>query len=315
MKFLRKNPFLVFTAILLVYVFLVGQGVVRPVRLLDTDYSHWLILEAGSDLSANRILTITTGDSARTITLSGNPTLADWFDQNVKQAATPIFDSLFLNDSENSKQTQGITVNQGENDDELISLKSSDVAHGVTDLTETDTFGYVKKYEATSGGMGFYGFTEAVAGIFIGAVTTSADTAKNANALAPVMINISQKNGTSTAAISEDGNLLVIQDHFSTRFIFDEDGDMLYDGAAPANYDAYDDGLLANDLNMVLSGKGDQTLGYGERALRELGILSSDEGTFVSTRNINKLVLGALGQLWEKDRILEKRISELETRK
>jgi hypothetical protein len=94
MKFLRKNPFLVFTAILLVYAFLVGQGVVRPVRLIDTDYSHWLILEAGSDLSANRILTLTTGDSARTVTLSGNPTLADWFDQAVKTTSSPTFAGL-----------------------------------------------------------------------------------------------------------------------------------------------------------------------------------------------------------------------------
>lgn len=46
------------------------------VRVLDTDASHALEFWAGSDLSANRKLTITTGDADRTLTLSGNATLS-----------------------------------------------------------------------------------------------------------------------------------------------------------------------------------------------------------------------------------------------
>jgi hypothetical protein len=57
----------------------------------DTNASHQLIITPGSDLAADRVLTLTTGDSARTITLSGNPTLSDWFDQSVKAAASPTF--------------------------------------------------------------------------------------------------------------------------------------------------------------------------------------------------------------------------------
>ena len=65
-------------------------------HLLDTDASHDLIIAPGSNLTADRTLTLTTGDAARTITLSGNPTLADWFDQSVKTAATPTFARLTL---------------------------------------------------------------------------------------------------------------------------------------------------------------------------------------------------------------------------
>ncbi len=54
-------------------------------HLLDTDASHDLIIKPGSDLSADRTLTVTTGNSNRTIILSGNPTLSDWFDQTVKE--------------------------------------------------------------------------------------------------------------------------------------------------------------------------------------------------------------------------------------
>ncbi len=44
-------------------------------RLRDTNASHALILQAGSDLSADRILQIITGDSARTLTLTGDASI------------------------------------------------------------------------------------------------------------------------------------------------------------------------------------------------------------------------------------------------
>lgn len=45
-------------------------------HLLDTDASHDLILKPGSNLTADRTLTITTGDADRTLTLSGNATIS-----------------------------------------------------------------------------------------------------------------------------------------------------------------------------------------------------------------------------------------------
>lgn len=59
--------------------------------ILDTDATHTLSIVPGSNLTANRTLTISTGDASRTITLNGNTTLNDWFDQSVKQSATPTF--------------------------------------------------------------------------------------------------------------------------------------------------------------------------------------------------------------------------------
>ena len=60
----------------------------------DTGGDHQLIITPGTNLSADRVLTLTTGDSARTVTLSGNPTLSDWFDQGVKTSSTPGFAGL-----------------------------------------------------------------------------------------------------------------------------------------------------------------------------------------------------------------------------
>lgn len=65
-------------------------------HILDTNASHDLIIAPGSDLAADRTLTLTTGDASRTLTINGNATINDWFDQSVKIAASPTFAGLTL---------------------------------------------------------------------------------------------------------------------------------------------------------------------------------------------------------------------------
>lgn len=67
-------------------------------HILDTDASHDLIIAPGSNLTADRTLTLTTGNASRTITISGNPTLADWFDQAVKKASDVEFNRVQIID-------------------------------------------------------------------------------------------------------------------------------------------------------------------------------------------------------------------------
>lgn len=65
-------------------------------KIRDLNASHGLIIAPGSDLTTDRTLTLVTGDASRTLTLTGNPTLADWFDQSVKTTASPTFVNLML---------------------------------------------------------------------------------------------------------------------------------------------------------------------------------------------------------------------------
>ena len=80
-----------------------GLGVVASgsfantaLKIQDTNASNTLAIVPGSDLTLDRTLTVTTGDASRTITLNGNPTLNDWFDQSVKTSASPTFAGLTL---------------------------------------------------------------------------------------------------------------------------------------------------------------------------------------------------------------------------
>jgi len=68
----------------------------ESLHILDTNATHDLIIKPGSNLTADRIFTIITGDAARSLTLSGNPTLSDWFDQSTKTSTTPTFAGLII---------------------------------------------------------------------------------------------------------------------------------------------------------------------------------------------------------------------------
>ena len=78
--------------------------------------------------------------------------------------ATNIFISstgnVLLNDSANADTTQGLTINQGASDDQILALKSSDIAHGLTTLAETDTFAAWQKNSATGGGLQLTAITD-----------------------------------------------------------------------------------------------------------------------------------------------------------
>lgn len=54
----------------------------------------YLALSPSDSLSADRTLSIVMGNADRTLTLSGNPTISDWFDQSVKTTASPTFLSV-----------------------------------------------------------------------------------------------------------------------------------------------------------------------------------------------------------------------------
>ena len=58
----------------------------------------------------------------------------------------------------------GLTINQGANDDIILSLKSSDVAHGMTDFAETDSYGIINKASATNGGIQITSLSESPIG-------------------------------------------------------------------------------------------------------------------------------------------------------
>lgn len=71
-----------------------ATGLTFPIaglHILDTDASHDLILSPGSNLSADRTLTITTGDANRTLTMTGDASITGTNSGDVTLSGTPTY--------------------------------------------------------------------------------------------------------------------------------------------------------------------------------------------------------------------------------
>jgi len=210
----------------------------------------------------------------------------------------------------NAKMTTGLTINQGANDDEILALKSSDVAHGATTLAETDTFFSIQKSDAAAGGVLMRGLRDADAdnhGAFgiAGYLAEDVDTTKTTAGRAIIELYAYQTSGANIVDTVANGNLLALLTYrggtYVTVMVVDEDGDLYYDGSA-SSYDNEDDALMAHDLSQALTGQWNRMIAYNEQELEALGVLSIGEDgvPFVSNKRINMLLLGAIGQLHQR---------------
>lgn len=85
---------------------------------------------------------------------SGNWAL--WVDAGI----TRLDGTTYIGDTSNATVTLGLTINQGAADDAILELKSSDVAHTSTGVTEADTYGKFSKWVANNGGLFIMGIDD-----------------------------------------------------------------------------------------------------------------------------------------------------------
>ena len=241
---------------------------------------------------------------------------------------------VLVNETANGNQSAGaMTLNQDANDAGILALKSSDVAHGVTDYAETDTYGEFLKANAPTGGLIVRGYDEnanglQMWGIYADDSSNSNLSAKTASATAPVSVIVAKKSGTGLAQVPADENIFMIQSWGqSARFVVDEDGEIYSDGAH-STFDEFDDVQLLRavdhslDAPGLLMGKFDDMLEYNEASLIEAGLLGgprkgqpeSDRG-LINYTGMVRLQSGAIWQLYTQQRemreVLENQVKEL----
>lgn len=175
-----------------------------------------------------------------------------------------IYDSIeantlwFVNDSANAQMTIGITLNQGANGDEILALKSSSVAHGMTSRTETDTYAYFKKMSAGLGGVLLAGYTSGSTGVQLWGNVTTDTSVRSTGAVAATMIDNETRSGNTTTTMSANTNMVCFRTNGITRQIFDSDGDSHQDvGTTWTNYDDHDDLAILDAAAICLAREGD----------------------------------------------------------
>lgn len=158
----------------------------------------------------------------------------------------------YLNDSSNTKQTYGLTLHQSTNSDEILSLKASHVAHNITDITESDTYGFFKKGSSTQGSLLISGLGEGSYGILNQGYSTNQNTDNTSSAHSPVHMVAGVKSGSSVTSLDAGSNIFTVQNYNSTELILKGNGDLWIGGgvfgdSGYTEYDIYDDAILLRD--------------------------------------------------------------------
>lgn len=223
-------------------------------------------------------------------------------------------DILFVNESADANMTIGLGINQGANDDEAFAVKSSDVAHGITDYAETDTYFAITKQDAAAGGAALIGYRDADAGgyaaiMMLGRLGESADSTKTTGSYGVVHIAAQVISGTGVTSVGADGNLVSITNNTTTRFLFDAEGSGHAD-VEWTTFDEEDDVALLGALELEFCRRQDRLKdGFGawldghRAALQKARIVNFyDDGPrgMVNFTRLAMLQVGAIRQMAER---------------
>ena len=217
----------------------------------------------------------------------------------------------------------GLCLDQNAIDTNILTFKSSDVAHGVTTACETDTYFFMKKQTAANGGVQIRAMSDGASAECFNFVATGVDalnTTANASAKGMYAFNCNDKNGTGVQAIQDSGGILMtIADYTTTNFIWDTDGDFHANNSS-TTFDEYDDAQLARAVDLsngkgVIDSKFDKFIAYNHEHLADLKLVGREEdGTpnnFINVTGLQRLHNGAIWQQYTKHNQLLEAVYDL----
>jgi hypothetical protein len=231
-----------------------------------------------------------------------------------------------INTRANGNMTQGLTIDQAANDNEIFSLKSSDVAHGATNYTETDTYFYASKRSAAQGGVRLFGFTDGAGmAVDLHGLAPTPDTSDTSTSNAVVRIGAYKTDGSSAQQVADGENMLCVHNADAVcRLVLKGNGTMHITNTTLSGLDEENDiGLVrafqkasSKGVGLVMS-RWDEVMKENEEDLRRVGVLSS-QSDFVIQQNFNSLIGGSVWQLYTKlqetKEFYEDKIAALEQR-
>lgn len=226
-------------------------------------------------------------------------------------------DQIYINPTtyaNNTNQSYGLTIQQYTADNEIITLKSTDVNHGVTTSTETDTYGRFMKVYAANGGLDIGGYSTSYTAVRIFGIGATDTTGKTNSDGAYLRFEAYKANGTGVQAPGANANLMVVRSDGLTRFIIDAEGDVHVDGSTTLQaMDDYDDVKLLTSVRATVMPKGHEIkkrfadwMEYSRPVLEESGIVHYNDGPgqngvpFISFKGLHMLQIDALRQLYDR---------------
>jgi hypothetical protein len=187
-----------------------------------------------------------------------------------------------------------LSIQQYTDTSAILKFRSSgSVAHGMTAISETDTYGEFKK--AGSNAFGIYGLTSSNVAVKIHGYATTVDSTRTTSSVAPIYLTASKKSGTGVTDLTTTENILVVATGSTAKLILDASGTLYVDGAYQ-NYDDVDDAVACQDLAYTISGRYDSIFKYRQSDFEKIGVMQNG---FLNLNNMFALQLGAIGEMYK----------------
>lgn len=198
----------------------VKGGISGSAKIPDSDASNFLAFSWAEDDTADRTFYFKVVGANRIITLNGNPTLSDWFNQSVKTTVSPTFTGLTLSGLSDGivKVVSGV-LSGGHDHGDLGGLLDDDhpqylLANGSRILSADWDIGDGRKIKADEiaarDGDGLKLYDDGGNGIFVKdggnvgiGTTTFAD---------PTLVDVKQTAASSYSAVFRGGRILITHD-------------------------------------------------------------------------------------------------------
>jgi len=233
--------------------------------------------------------------------------------------------AIGCNETDPDISTGGLCLNQGAEDDAILTFKSSDVAHGMTAIgIQTDTYAKFLKNSAADGGLRIISLSDSNIAFKHEAFGTGENTAESNAATSNWSVDARKKNGTSVAGLGTDDNLASFRTSDESMVIIKGNGEIFSNQSATVGtFDAYEDAQLvrAFDLNHmqgVINSKFDKFVQYNKDDLQKARLIGTDDDgnatPFVSLTGMSRLHNGAIWQQYEKTQKLTNAFYKLATK-
>lgn len=218
-----------------------------------------------------------------------------------------VAEKIFLNETANANAaTASITIHQGGNNNEAFAIKRTSVAHGMTSLTETDTYGTIKPFQTTNGALGISGYSASTIGINLGGYYTTGNTSRSTSAVGGVVVDAYKKSGGGKTTPAANENLFVVRSNTAAKFLVDAEGDIHMDATSNINaWDDHDDVALLEAYRVKTAQPPNYRREFAHdvekyaQILHDTGVLTlnPDGHHFVSMKGLFGLTIDALRQL------------------
>jgi len=215
----------------------------------------------------------------------------------------------------------GLTLQQNAIDTNILTLKSSDVDHGMTSLEQTDSYGIFKKNAANDGGLRIISTSGGAIAFKHEAFATGSNTAESSSATSGWAVDVRKKNGNSVHGMADDDNIASFRQTDQSQLIIKGNGELFSNSTGTVStFDAYEDAQLVRAFDLshmrgVINSNFDKFVQYNKDDLQKAKLIGTDEEgnatPMVNITGMQRLHYGAIWQQYEKHQRLAEAVYEM----